>query len=102
MIGYTTKGKDYYIHLDEKKRKHLTLSKHPHNPYYLIDANARLIFHHDKHYHFKGEMPISMHFYLSQGCHIQTKPKVHITHQGTIYTLSSPTVKELHVNATCH
>jgi len=101
ITGYTSKGKDYYLHLDEKKRKLLTLSKHPHNQVYLVDANARLLSYHDREYHFKGEMPISIHFNLSQECHIETDPKVNITHQGTIFTLSSPTVKELHVYAIC-
>ena len=101
VVGYKAKGPDNYIHLDQKSTKILRLSPRKTDPISLLDANVRLESYHDNHYHFKGHMPIKIRFRAASGCHITSRPKVHIQRQGSLYLLSSKTVKDIYVTATC-
>lgn len=102
VLGYKQNSNDYYIHLDEKKKKILTLRGKNIDQNYLLSANARLISKKRNNYHFKGEMPISLDFHLKSGCSLYSSPKADKrTQNASTISLKFNYAKDVHVTTTC-
>ncbi len=102
VVGYKRKGDELYVHLDEKKRKVLTLTYQHFAQNYLISSNARLVSKRKNHYHFIGEMPVTLDFHLKKGCVIKTQPKVdRIHHKADRVSLQFTHAKDVYVTTIC-
>ena len=103
VVGYKKAAyDDYYLHLDEKKKKILTLKHENIDQNYLLSANARLISKKRNHYHFKGEMPISIDFHLKKDCSLTSKPKADKrTNKARTISLKFNHAKDVHVTTIC-
>ena len=103
VLGYKRKNMDFYVHLDEKKQKYLTLSSDPNNKAYLIDANGRVT-HHDKSLiHFKAYMPLKVDLYLKEGCFVKSRPKATINKRSkNILKLRYKRAKEADIEIRCN
>jgi hypothetical protein len=103
IVGYNSFNDSYYVHLDDKKRKILTLTKNKIEQNRLISANARLVSNIDGKMRFKSYMPIKLKFKLKPSCHLVTKPKVKVKKERDITTvIFNKNQKDVYVTQKCN
>jgi hypothetical protein len=101
VAGYNNHNNNYYVHLDNKKNKILTLLDSSTQDTHLISANARLLSQEGNTQHFKGHMPITLSYTLKPGCSLHTRPKARQIKKDGQIIIKFKTAKDVYVTQKC-
>ena len=102
VAGYNSHNDNYYVHLDNKKNKILTLENSLIIENLLISSNARLLSQEGATQHFKGHMPITLRYIQKSGCSLHTRPKVRQIKKNGKVIIRFKTAKDVYVTQQCH
>jgi hypothetical protein len=101
VAGYIKYNNNYYVHLDDKKRKILTLENYLIKSQHLISSNARLLSQKGTKQHFKSHMPVKLTYTQKEGCHIVTSPKTDQIKKNGQIIINFKTAKDVYVTTKC-